>query len=95
MSAWLQSKIRVRVSTPFRAMFAAVPSQKADELPSDMLFKKRERRKELPRSFTLAGGLQTVVDLLLDDAHITMALSAEATAVEREGEGFRIRFADG
>ncbi|HEY3449834.1 MAG TPA: FAD-dependent oxidoreductase [Myxococcales bacterium] len=79
----------------FGPMFAAVPSQKADEFPSDMLFKKRERRKELPRSFTLSGGLQTIVDVLLEDPRITTALSAEAKAVEREGEGFRIRFADG
>ncbi len=79
----------------FGPMFAAVPSQKADEFPSDMLFKKRERRKELPRSFTLKGGLQTAVDLLLEDPHVTTAMSAEASAVEREGEGLRIRFADG
>ncbi|MGC4113495.1 MAG: FAD-dependent oxidoreductase [Myxococcales bacterium] len=79
----------------FGPMFAAVPSQKADEFPSDMLFKKRERNKELPRSFTLNGGLQTVVDLLLEDPHITTAMSAEAKSVEREGEGFRIQFADG
>lgn len=79
----------------FGPMFAAVPSQNADEFPSDMLFKKRDRRKDLPRSFTLAGGLQTAVDLLLGGPHITVALSAEATAVEREGGGFRIRFADG
>lgn len=79
----------------FGPMFAAVPSQKADEFPSDMLFKKRERRKDLPRSFTLSGGLQTAVDLLLEDPHITVALNAEAKTVEREGDGFRIRFADG
>lgn len=79
----------------FGPMFAAVPSQRADEFPSGMLFKKRDRRKELPRSFTMAGGLQSAVDALLEDPRITLALNAEAVAVSREGEGFRVRFADG
>lgn len=79
----------------FGPMFAAVPSQKADEFPSDMLFKKRDRRKDIPRSFTLSGGLQTMVDVLLDAPKITLALNAEATAIERQGERFVVRFADG
>ena len=79
----------------FGPMFAAVPSQKADEFPSGMLFKKRDRRNEIPRSFTLAGGLQTAVDTLLEDPRITLVLNAQATAIERQGDGFRVRFADG
>ncbi len=43
-------------------MLSAVPSQKADDLPADMLFKKRPRRKDVIRSFTLRGGLQRVCD---------------------------------
>ncbi|MBI5545888.1 MAG: FAD-dependent oxidoreductase [Deltaproteobacteria bacterium] len=79
----------------FGPLFAAVPSQSADEFPSDMLFKKRERRKELPRSFTLTGGLQTVVDVLLDAPKLTLLLNAEAVAIERQAEQFVVRFADG
>jgi oxygen-dependent protoporphyrinogen oxidase len=38
-------------------MLSAVPSQSADAFPADMLFKKRPRRKDVLRSFTLRGGL--------------------------------------
>ena len=79
----------------FGPMFAAVPSQRADEFPAEMLFKRRERRKDLPRSFTLTGGLQTAVDLLLDEPRVTLALRAEARAVERQGALVRVHFADG
>ncbi len=79
----------------FGPLFAAVPSQPADEFPAEMLFKKRERRKELPRSFTLGGGLQTAVDVLLDSPKISVQLNAEATEVSRDGERYRVRFSDG
>ena len=35
----------------FSAVFSAVPSQKADDFPADMLFKKRGRDKGFPKSF--------------------------------------------
>ena len=79
----------------FGPLFAAVPSQRADEFPADMLFKKRERRTDLPRSFTLQGGLQTAADVLLDSPRVTLLLNAEAVAIERATEGFLVRFADG
>jgi protoporphyrinogen oxidase len=60
-----------------------------------MLFKTRERRKELPRSFTLSGGMQTLADVLLDAPKITLVLNAEVTSIERAGEGFSVRFSDG
>jgi oxygen-dependent protoporphyrinogen oxidase len=32
--------------------------------PADCLFRSRPRRKDIPRGFTLAGGLQTIADIL-------------------------------
>ena len=37
----------------FSAVFSAVPSQKADAFPADILFKKRARNKAVAKSFTL------------------------------------------
>lgn len=48
----------------FAPVFAAVPSQPADDFPASMLFKPRKRRKDVVRSFTLAGGLQSLARAL-------------------------------
>ncbi len=42
----------------------AVISQKADDFPAEMLFKKRPRRKDVIKSFTLSSGLQTIADTI-------------------------------
>ena len=57
----------------FTHFFSAVPSQKADEFPADMLFKKKPRNKEIIRSYTFKLGAQMVIDKL------TVAKGVEAT----------------
>jgi phytoene dehydrogenase-like protein len=52
-------------------MLSAVPSQRADAFPADMLFKKRPRRKDVIRSFTLKGGLGAVVERIRRLAGVT------------------------
>lgn len=42
--------------------FSAVLCQKADDVPADMLFRKKPRRKDIMRSFTLPHGLQSITD---------------------------------
>jgi protoporphyrinogen oxidase len=42
--------------------FSAVLCQMADNVPADMLFRKKPRRKDIIRSFTLPNGLQGVTD---------------------------------
>jgi oxygen-dependent protoporphyrinogen oxidase len=44
----------------FSALFSAVPSQKADDFPADALFKKRERRKDILKSYTMQRGLGSI-----------------------------------
>jgi protoporphyrinogen oxidase len=74
----------------FGPLLSAVPSQRADGFPADMLFKRRTRRKDIARSFTLRGGLQSVVDAVAEDPHVTLRLSSEVTTVERIERGVRI-----
>lgn len=79
----------------FSPLFAAVPSQPADDFPAEMLFKKRPRRKEILRSFTLQGGLQTAVDLALATPGISLRTQAQAVQVTQTADGWQVDLADG
>ncbi|MEM7660864.1 MAG: FAD-dependent oxidoreductase [Pseudomonadota bacterium] len=74
----------------FRHAFAAVLSQPADKYPAELLFRKRERDKSRPKQFTLEGGNLTLVETLLGQANIELALSVAVNAISQKGEGFEI-----
>lgn len=79
-----------------RAMFSAVVSQDAGGFPADALFKKRPRRKDLPRSFAIEGGLGTIPAALAGGEGLTVRRGCPVTEVTRSGPGeFRIRTEDG
>jgi protoporphyrinogen/coproporphyrinogen III oxidase len=69
-------------------MLSAVPSQSADAFPADMLFKKRRRRKDVIRSFTLKGGLGVLGKRLGEQPGVTVTTGRAATALERAGAGY-------
>ncbi|MEJ2685037.1 MAG: FAD-dependent oxidoreductase [Candidatus Sulfobium sp.] len=48
----------------FAPAFNAVVSQDARDFPAGMLFKKRDRRKDVLKKFTFTDGLQTVTDVI-------------------------------
>ncbi len=84
-----------RVLGPF---LSAVPSQSADSFPAGgagSLFKKRARRKEIAKSYTLAGGLGSVAAAAAKLPRITALTGAQATSVQRAGAGFAVTTADG
>jgi UDP-galactopyranose mutase len=76
-------------------MLSAVPSQRADGFPADMLFKKRARRKDVRRSFTLKGGLGVAADRIRRHSGVTVTTGRAATAIERNGAGFAVTLAGG
>ena len=76
-------------------LLSAVPSQEAHDFPAEMLFKKRERRAEVMRSFTLPGGLRTAVERALEAPGIEVSTGRAATAVARAGDGFAVELAGG
>jgi oxygen-dependent protoporphyrinogen oxidase len=76
-------------------MLSAVPSQRADDFPADMLFKKRPRRKDVLRSFTLQGGLGAFAERIQRLPGVTITTGRAATALERDGAGFAVTLADG
>jgi protoporphyrinogen/coproporphyrinogen III oxidase len=79
----------------FGPLFAAVPSQPADDFPADMLFKSRGRRQEIYRSFTMQGGLQSITDAIAADPRLELACNAEVVSIERHEGGASVRLADG
>ena len=75
----------------FEPAFSAVICQPAGEFPADSLFQPRPRRKDVPRSFTLPGGLQTIADTLAGQAAIPVELGQSAREIRRGDGGFVVR----
>lgn len=79
----------------FRRLFAAVPSQPADDFPADMLFKRRPRRKDVLRSFTVERGLMTVAEEVARRPRVRLVASTAAAALARAGDGWVVKTGDG
>jgi UDP-galactopyranose mutase len=72
-------------------MLSAVPSQTADAFPAGMLFKSRgTKRKDLPRSFTLRGGLSSIPEAVARQPKVTVATGQGAARVEAAPGGFAV-----
>ena len=60
----------------------AMVSQDARDFPAELIFKKRPRRKRMPRSFTLSGGLQTLTDAIISKDAFALATGNPVCSVE-------------
>ncbi len=74
---------------------SAVPSQRADDFPADMLFKKRKRRKDVIKKFTLEGGLQTIADAVISQPGIEVLTGTEVAAVRAENAFYKVSTTNG
>jgi len=84
-----------RVLAPF---LSAVPSQSVDAFPATgdgSLFKKRPRRKDVVKSFTLEGGLGDVIDAMAATPGVETLTGALVREVHRHGTGYEVKLADG
>ena len=79
----------------FSPLLSAVPSQRADDFPADMLFKSRPRRKEFPRTFTLKNGLTTLVEKLASNDRITVRTGSAVLTLARTERGFAVTTSEG
>ncbi|MDK1024579.1 MAG: FAD-dependent oxidoreductase [Gammaproteobacteria bacterium] len=79
----------------FRHFFNAVPSQSTEEFPADVLFKSRSRRKDVLKSYTFAGGLQSIVDAIGKTDAIEFLTGQEPESIERADGLYRVRLKDG
>lgn len=76
-------------------MFNAVICQKSDEFPADLLFKKRPRRKEVLKKFSLQGGLQSITDAIAADPAVETVTGKEVQGVEFAADIFTVTTTDG
>ena len=74
---------------------SGVLSQEAGEFPAEMLFKKRPRRKGLPRSFTLSGGLSVITDAIAAGPGVEFMGGREVIAVSYSNGLYRLRTREG
>ncbi len=81
-----------RLLSPF---LAAVPCQSADEFPATMLFKSRPRRKDVLRTFTVAGGLSTIAEAVARRPGIAVEHGVHVTSVVHRPHGFEVWSVDG
>jgi protoporphyrinogen oxidase len=78
----------------FSPLLSAVPSQHADDFPAEMLFKRRPRRKDFPRTFSLKNGLSTLVEGVARVEGVTVRNGVEVRAIARDTKGFVVATAD-
>lgn len=78
----------------FKHLINAVPSQRTDNFPADLLFKKRSRRKDILKSYTLQGGLQTIIDAIALEKNINIIKNSEIFTIEKIHDQYRILTGD-
>jgi protoporphyrinogen/coproporphyrinogen III oxidase len=64
--------------------FSAVLCQNVDTIPAEMLFRKKPRRKDIMRSFTLPNGLQSITDAIAQTLQIQTQQQVERIIFEPE-----------
>ncbi len=67
----------------------AVISQDASDFPADMLFKKRARRKDVIKKFTLTNGVQTITDSIASEKNIEILKGTEVLSVNFNNGSFQ------
>lgn len=74
----------------FSALFSAVPSQNADLFPADALFKKRQRRKDILKSFTLKNGLGSIADAIANHNGFEVIPDAPVQSITQKGGIYQV-----
>ena len=77
----------------FRHAFNAVLCQQADDVPSDMLFRKRPRDKEVMRSYTFPEGLGRIISELEKQVGCRKGVAVKAISFDAT-EGFSLEIDD-
>ncbi len=77
----------------FRHAFGAVLCQQADNVPADMLFRKRPRDKSIKRSYTFASGLGHIITEL--EKRLAIKAGQNIHAIYQHEAGYDIETGDG
>ncbi len=79
----------------FGPAFRSVICQPADDFPAEALFRKKPRRKDVLRSFTMPGGLSDIPTAIAGTPGVTVATDSPVTSIRRDGDGFAVSCASG
>lgn len=71
--------------------FAAVLSQPADNFPAEWLFRRKPRMQAAPRKFSFPGGLQGLLEALVEDAPFELQTGLSVQAIRRAAGGFVVQ----
>jgi len=77
----------------FRHAFNAVLCQQADDVPAEMLFRKRPRDKEVMRSYTFPEGLGRIITELEKQVGCRKSVAVDAITYNQE-QGFSLQLGD-
>lgn len=75
----------------FSALFSAVPSQNADKFPADALFKKRERRKDILKHYTMKNGLGSITSAIGAHNKLDIKYGTDIGKIEKNELGFALK----
>jgi oxygen-dependent protoporphyrinogen oxidase len=75
--------------------FRSVICQTADDFPAEALFRKKPRRKEVLRSFTMPNGLSDIPEAIAKESGFRVETGQPVAAVASAGNGFVLRGEDG
>jgi protoporphyrinogen oxidase len=75
--------------------FAAVLSQPADAFPAEWLFRRKPRMQSAPRKYSFPGGLQSLLEALVEGAAFEVRFDASVSAVSRTASGYTLQTATG
>jgi protoporphyrinogen oxidase len=75
--------------------FAAVLSQPADAFPAEWLFRRKPRMQAAPRKYSFPGGLQSLLEALVEGAAFEARFDTVVLAVTRIDSGYEVQTAAG
>jgi protoporphyrinogen oxidase len=75
--------------------FRSVICQQADDFPAEALFRKKPRRKDVLRSFTMPGGLAEIPMVIGERGGMHVLSGRAVTDIEAAADGYRVRLNDG
>jgi protoporphyrinogen oxidase len=75
--------------------FAAVLSQPAEAFPAEWLFRRKPRMQAAPRKYSFPGGLQSLLEALLEGAAFEVRFETAASAITRFASGYQVETAAG
>ncbi len=78
-----------------RHFFNAVPSQPTDDFPADMMFKSREKRKDVLKNYTFKGGLQSVAKAIAKSKGINVFTSQDVKTVTLQDGIYTVTTSEG